>query len=160
MKFYGFRFFTQSEQILDNWLLGRDLCYVDENQEEEEDYVLEFAMDMEADLEELRREREGIPVRSKKKIEQYHKAVKLAFEFACEFAYDIVASDDLEDFSMIVFHRDTIFLTGAERTGAEMLSELLRSADEIYVTPQFIDEDHGRLNIQLVYDLCDVVERE
>lgn len=155
MKFYGFRFFTAFELLLDHLELTADWKRRVLPEKYDENYAMEWAESMREELDDLRRGRKTKLVRSERKIAEYRKYARLAYAFAKEQTYDILISDETGEYALILLYVDSIFFTDKEKKDVKMFTALLEMADEIYIDP---DEDI--LRIKLVYDLCDAVERE
>lgn len=160
MEYYGFRFMSAEEQVLRNLLRGIVPWHVDP-EELEKDYALQWAMDMEEDLEDLKHLRNGEAVRSERRVANYRNTVKLAFEFAYRCSCDVIVTDDLGEFSMVVLHTEALLFTKEKkREETELFSKLLTAADELYFAPSEAGPDEQRLNMQFIFDLCDTVKTE
>lgn len=158
MKYYDYCFWGMSEQVLENLLAEREWWYIDREKKRNRD-ALEFAMDMESELETLRKERKGRPVRSATRITRYGETVMQAFQFAMDSRWDIVFTDTADDFAMIVLHKDAMLFTGRNKMkAARNFSGLLLSADEVYFAPASSGNGQERVNVLFTFDLCDTVK--
>lgn len=160
MKYYSYRLLSLSEQLLRNSLRGNDLFYIDQ-ETAEKDTALEWAMDMEDDLEELKKRRKGAAVRSRARIANYREAVVLAFVFAWEYPLDIVFTDHADEFSMIVLHGGGMLFDRKDKAGKlKMLHQLEDAADELYFAASEDASGELRLNVQFIFDLFEPVQPE